>query len=122
MKSTEYGEFCRLFFENLKFGQILSRNSNFERPKSTEIPKFRPFHSGPVKNQNQNPNPLSKLSYFAHCRRVDVREAASGTLLVGCLSGHSGVVFRHVPTLQENFHLSLYGFLVEEYFSTLMRL
>jgi hypothetical protein len=59
---------------------------------------------------------LSKLSYFAHCRRVDVREAASGTLLAGCLSGHSGVVFRHVPTLQEKFHLSLYGFLVEESF------
>jgi hypothetical protein len=25
-KSTEFGEFCRSFFENLNFGQILSEN------------------------------------------------------------------------------------------------
>jgi hypothetical protein len=56
-KSTEFGEFCIYFFQNLKFGQILSENSNFGRPKSTEIPEFRPFRSGPEKNQNRNPNP-----------------------------------------------------------------
>jgi hypothetical protein len=56
-KSTEFGEFCIIFFHKLKFGQILSGNSNFGRPKSTEIPEFRPFRSGPVKIQNRNPNP-----------------------------------------------------------------
>jgi hypothetical protein len=56
-KSIEFGEFCKKKIQNLKFGQILSGNSNFERPKSNEIPEFRPFRSGPVKNQNRNPNP-----------------------------------------------------------------
>jgi hypothetical protein len=63
-KSTEFGEFCIFFFQNLKFGQILSGNSNFERPKSTEIPEFRPFRSGPVKNQNRNPNPWIGVVYI----------------------------------------------------------
>jgi hypothetical protein len=85
-KSTEFGEFCIIFFQNLKFGQILSRNSNFGRPKSTKIPEFRPFRSGPVKNQNRNPNPCSPLAVASSQATPECRTGRS--FLVGNENNH----------------------------------
>jgi hypothetical protein len=62
MKSTEFGEFCWFLFWKFKIWSNFSENSNFGQPKSTEIPEFRPFRSGPVKNQNQNPNPWMRVA------------------------------------------------------------
>jgi hypothetical protein len=42
-KSTEFGEFCRIFFENLKFGQILSENPNLDDRKAPKFPNFAHF-------------------------------------------------------------------------------
>jgi hypothetical protein len=60
-KSTEFGGFYIKFFQNLKFGQILSGNSNFEQPKSTEIPEFCPFRSGPVKKSKPKSKSLERI-------------------------------------------------------------
>jgi hypothetical protein len=52
MKSTEFGGFYKKN-KILKFGQILSGNSNFGRPKSTKIPEFCPFRSEPIKTKTE---------------------------------------------------------------------
>jgi hypothetical protein len=51
-KSTEFGEFCRYFFENLNFGQILSENL-------TE--KYRNSRISPISlRTGKKPKPKSK--------------------------------------------------------------
>jgi hypothetical protein len=46
-----------IFFKKIKVWSNFVRKFKFGWPKMGEIPEFRPFHSGPVKNQNRNPNP-----------------------------------------------------------------
>jgi hypothetical protein len=71
-KSTEFGEFCRYFFENLNFGQILSENLT-EKHRNSRI--------SPISlRTGKKPKPKSKslAPTGADGPRVHVRVDASG--------------------------------------------
>jgi hypothetical protein len=61
-KSTDFGEFCRYFFENLNFGQILSENLT-EKHRNSRI--------SPISlTTGKKPKPKSKSLALTSDRRL----------------------------------------------------